>query len=136
MHAWIGPAFSAFLCWGLWAFLPKITTRYMAPQSAIVYEALGGALVALGVSLVLGQRPETDPRGVALAMTTGVLGVLGALGYLFAVVRGPVTLIATVTALYPISTVLLAHGLLHEPVTLKQGVGILLALFAIILIST
>jgi transporter family protein len=136
MPTWVVPAVAAFVCWGLWAFLPKITTRYLSPGSAVVFEALGGTVVALAVLVVIGFRPETDVRGVALAMLTGVLGVLGALGYLYAVMRGPVTLISTVTALYPILTVMLAYGLLQEPVSLRQAVGIVLALIAISLLTT
>jgi transporter family protein len=92
--------------------------------------------VALGVLVALGFRPDSDVRGAALAVATGVLGVMGALAYLFAVVRGPVTLVSTATALYPVLTLLLAYGLLQGPLSLKQGIGIVLALIAILLIST
>ena len=135
MRHWLLPALSAFTCWGIWAFLPKITTRYVGPNSAIVYEVLGGVVVAAVMLIALGPRLEWDMRGAGLAFVTGVLGVVGALGYLFAVMRGPVTLIATLTALYPILTLLLAYAFLHEPLTLRQGVGVVLALVAIVLIA-
>lgn len=135
MGSWLAPAMLAFLCWGVWAFLPKLTTRYLDPKSAVVYEALGGLLVAFVALLWLGGRPAADGRGVALALTTGVLGMAGALAYLYAVVRGPVTLISTATALYPILAILLAALLLQEPVSLRQGTGILLGLVAIVLIA-
>jgi transporter family protein len=57
------------------------------------------------------------------------------LAYLFAVSRGPVTIISTVTALYPILAVLLAYLFLNEPISVKQGLGILLGPVAIVLIS-
>lgn len=135
MGHWFAPAALSFVCWGLWAFLPKLTTRYLDPRSALVYEVLGTMLVAVVVLFSLGGRPAVDPRGIGLAVLTGVVGVIGALGYLFAVVRGPVTLISTVTALYPVLAVLLAALILHEPVSLRQGLGILLALVAIVLIA-
>ena len=124
MSSWFAPAALSFVCWGLWAFLPKLTTRYLDPRSALVYEVIGTMLVA-----------AVDPRGIGLAVLTGMVGVIGALGYLFAVVRGPVTLISTVTALYPVLAVLLAAVFLHEPVSLRQGFGIVLALIAIVLIA-
>jgi transporter family protein len=135
MQSWFLPAAVAFLCWGVWALLPKLTVRYLDPTSAIVYEALGGLLVALVALALLAFRPAADPRGVGLALATGVLGVAGALAYLVAVARGPVTPVATVTALYPVLTVALAALLLQEPVTLRQGVGIVLGLVAIVLIT-
>lgn len=135
MRHWLLPALSAFACWGVWAFLPKITTRYIGPNSAIVYEVLGGVVIAAAILIALGPRLEWDVRGAGLAFVTGMLGVLGALGYLFAVLRGPVTLIATLTALYPVLTLALAYAFLHEPLTLRQGLGVLLALVAIALIA-
>jgi transporter family protein len=134
--AWVAPAALAFLLWGVWAFLPKLTIRYVDPASAIVFHALGGLIVALVTLAVLGFRPAADPRGVSLAVLTGVLGIGGALAYLYAVVRGPVAVIATVTALYPVLTVALAAVLLHEPLTLRQGLGIVLGLVAIVLVSS
>jgi len=135
MQTWTLPAAVAFVCWGIWAFLPKLTTRYIDPQSAIVYEALGGLLVAIAVLALLAFRPAAEPRGVALALATGILGAGGALAYLFAVVRGPVTLIASATALYPILAVALATVFLHEPVSLRQALGVILGLIAIVLVT-
>jgi transporter family protein len=135
MQPWVVPAAVAFLCWGLWAFLPKLTTRYLDPARSLVYQALGGLLVALVVLAVLGFRAEGDPRGVGLALATGVLGVGGALAYLYAVVRGPVALMATVTALYPVIAVALAAAFLHEPVSARQWLGIGLALVALALVA-
>jgi transporter family protein len=135
MQAWVLPAAVAFLCWGVWAFLPKLTTRYLDPASAVVYEALGGVVVALVVLAALGPRLGADPRGIGLAVATGVLGVGGALAYLYAVTRGPVTLIATATALYPVLAIALAAVFLHEPVGARQWLGIVLALVALALVS-
>lgn len=135
MHQWTIPAAATFICWGIWAFLPKLTTQYIDPKSAMIYEAAGGLVVALVVLLMLGLRPAADGRGILLAVLTGMLGILGALGYLFAVVRGPVTVIATVTALYPVLAIVLAYLFLNEPITLKQSLGICLGLVAIVLMS-
>ena len=98
MPPWVVPAALAFLLWGVYACLPKLTTRYVDAASAVVYHALGGLVVALVVLVVLGFRPAADPRGAGLALVTGMLGVAGALAYLYAVTRGPVGVIATVTA--------------------------------------
>ncbi|KPK38587.1 MAG: hypothetical protein AMJ69_08035 [Gammaproteobacteria bacterium SG8_47] len=136
MKAWMWPAFAAFAMWGVWAFLPKLVVQSMSARSAIVYEALGGALVALGVVIYLGFRVETDARGIGLAMLTGVLGVGGALAYLIALTRGPVSLIAVSSALYPVLTIVLAYFVLHEPISAKQMIGIVLAFIAMVLIAT
>jgi len=136
MSQWLVPSSVALLLWGVWAFLPKLTMQYINPKSAVVYEALGGLLVAAVVLVFVGFRPETHVRGVTLALITGVLGLLGAFGYLYAVSKGPVALISTMTALYPIVTIILAYLVLGEPVTMKQGIGLIMALIAIILITS
>ncbi len=135
MKPWLLPAVTAFLCWGVWAFLPKLTTRYLEPRSAIVYEVAGGLVVALAVLVWMGFRVQHDVRGVSLALLTGMVGTCGALAYLFAVTRGPVSLISMITAMYPVIAVLLAILLLGESLTLKQGVGVVLALVALVLIA-
>ncbi|BBA35387.1 uncharacterized protein sS8_3450 [Methylocaldum marinum] len=136
MTRWILPAAATFFCWGIWAFLPKLTTRYIDPRSAIIYEAAGGLVVAMIVLALIAFKPAADPRGIGLALSTGVLGTMGAFAYLYAVTRGPVTLVSTVTALYPILAILLAGLFLNDTVTLRQAAGIVLGVIAIVLIST
>ena len=70
-----------------------------------------------------------------MAIITGVFANLGALCYLVAVSKGPVTLVSTFTALYPALAVLLGVALLNESVTARQGFGILLALVAMMLVA-
>jgi transporter family protein len=133
---WLLPATTAFICWGIWAFLPKLTTRYIDPKSAIIYEAAGGLVVALVVLALFVFKPATEPRGMVLALSTGVLGAMGAFAYLYAMTKGPVVLVSTATALYPTVAVVLAYFFLNESVTLKQAIGIVLGLIAMVLVST
>lgn len=134
MSSWSLWALLAFLAWGLWALLPKIVTRHIDPRSAIVYEALGALTVALAMLVSLGFRPAWHGGAAALAFLTGVLGILGGLAYLYAVQRGPVSLIAVLTALYPLVTVALAYVWFDETLSARQWLGVLLALLAMALI--
>lgn len=134
MPSWSLWALIAFLAWGLWALLPKVVTQHIDPRSAIVYEALGALTVAAVVLASLGFRPAWHGGAVALAFLTGVLGILGGLAYLFAVQRGPVSLIAVLTALYPLVTVALAYVWFGETLSPRQWLGVLLALLAMALI--
>lgn len=135
MRDWILPTLGAMILWGLWGFIPKITTGYIAPTSAIVYEVLGGLLLGAIVLFMLNFQLDTHPKGIALAITTGMLGFLGAFCFLTAVSKGPVTLVATISALYPVVSITLANFFLHETITLKQGVGIALAILSMILVA-
>jgi transporter family protein len=135
MKAWILPAMGTFVFWGLWGFFPKLTTRYINPVSAMVYESIIGLPIGLIILATLNFKPEVHPRGIFYASLTGVLGILGALGYLTAVRRGDVTLVSSFTALSPALTILLATVLLGERLVLRQYLGIGLAFVAMMLIA-
>ncbi len=131
MSNWFLSAFVALICWGIWGFIPKITIRYINPMSALVFEVIGVIIVGLIVLSFLGFRPEVHPKGIALAILTGIIGMTGALGFLMAVKTGKVSIVAMVTAMAPIVTILLAYFLLGERISLKEGLGIVFALAAI-----
>jgi len=136
MKEWLLPTLGAFVLWGLWSFIPKITTKYISPKSAILFEVLGGMLIAIIVLFSLKFKPDIHPKGVLLAITTGILGFAGALCFLYAASRGPISLIALLSALYPVIAIVLAMIFLNESVSIKQGLGIVLGLGAMILIAT
>jgi transporter family protein len=135
MKEWILPTLGAMFFWGLWGFIPKITTRYLQPSHAIVYEVAGGIVLAAIVLWLNGFQVEVQPRGMILAMLTGMLGFLGALCFLTAASRGPVTLVASLSSLYPVLSVGLAVLILHETLSLRQSIGIALAIVAMILVA-
>jgi transporter family protein len=135
MNNWILPAIVTVICWGIWGFVPKITIQYINPMSAIIFESIGVIIVAVVVLWLLGFHPEIHPKGVGLAILTGIIGMIGALGFLFAVKSGKVSNVVMFTAMSPILTILLAYLLLKEPITLREGIGILFAFAALFLIA-
>jgi transporter family protein len=136
MANWLTPALLAFVIWGFWAFLPKIATQYINVKSIIFFEVFGAMVIALIALISLDFKLQTDPRGVALAVVVGALGLGGSFAYVYALAKGPVGIISIFTALYPIVTVLLAYFILQEPISIKQAVGIGFAIVAIVLLST
>lgn len=136
MKEWVLPTILTLLAWGVWAFLPKLATRHIDPQSAIVYQALGGILVGLWVLITLKFRVEFNPPGFSYSLVIGLLGFFGAFMYLVAVSKGPLTLVAPITALYPMLAIILGFIFLNEAISLKQGIGIAMSLVSIYLIST
>ena len=136
MMNWLTPALIAFVLWGVWAFLPKIATQYINPSSVIVFEVIGTLIVGLIALLSMDFKLQTQPQGILLAIIIGALGLGGSFAYVYAVSKGQVGIVSIVTALYPLLTILLAYFVLHEPITIKQGIGIGMALVAIFLLST
>ena len=106
---------------GLWPLL-------FARVSSVVF--FGALIFGMGRTLRV-------TRGVLMvAMAGGILDMLANLLYLLASRQGPLTLVVTLSSLYPASTVLLARFVLHERLTARQWMGVGLALAAIVLIVT
>jgi transporter family protein len=136
MKDWVLPTILTLVAWGFWAFLPKIAIRYIDPQSAMVYQALGGVLVGLGVLISLKFKVQFNIPGFSYGLAIGLLGFFGAFMYLLAVSKGPLALVAPITALYPMLAIIMSLVFLNEAISLRQGFGIALSMVAIYLIST
>jgi transporter family protein len=136
MRDWLVPTLLTLITWGLWAFLPKLAARHIDPQSSIIYQVLGGLLVGVVVLISLKFQVQYNNPGFILSLAIGILGFFGAFMYLVAVSRGPLALVAPITALYPMFAILLGLIFLGEAITAKQAVGIGLSLVAIYLISS
>jgi bacterial/archaeal transporter family protein len=136
MKEWFVYTLLALLLWGFWAFLPKIATRHIDPYSAMVYQALGAILVGTVLLIALKFKVEFNVPGFFSAFAIGVLGLSGAFAYIIALSKGPLALVAPLSAMYPVLAILLSFLILHESVTLRQGIGIAFSLVSIYLIST
>ena len=135
MREWAFPIFAAVLCWGIWAFLPKLSGQLIDSKSALVYQGLGILFIVLVVFLRLGDQIETHPKSVILDIAAGILNGLGILFYIKAASKGSISVVSTLSALYPLVTITLAVVFLQEELTFKQIVGIGFALFSIILVT-
>jgi transporter family protein len=133
---WYVSSLLALFIFGFWGFFPKLAVSYINPQSALVYQVAGGALVGVVVLPLVGFKPEIQPLGILYALLTGITGVLGTFFYYSAASQGNISVVVTLTALYPVITIGLAFFLLHEPLTVRQMVGMLFALVAIVLFSS
>ncbi len=136
MNNWFTFSVIALLMWGLWGFFPKLATYYLDPMSILIYEIVGTIFIGAVILFIGGFKPDIHTKGIIFGILTGVTLTLGSLFFLFALSKGKVSVVVTMTALYPLITILLAFLLLKEPITIKQGIGILFALLAMILFST
>jgi bacterial/archaeal transporter family protein len=130
---WFTPAVVALLIWGVTAIMPKIALRKLSQYQMSVYHSFFFLIVAVFVQFFYGG-PEYQMPAVLFAMVTGACGTLGQLLYLTALKDGPVTYVSMISSLYPLVATLLAAIILHDPVTLRQGLGVVLGLCSIILL--
>ncbi|MBI1215792.1 MAG: EamA family transporter [Alphaproteobacteria bacterium] len=133
---WLPPAVAAMLMWGFWAFLPKLALQSMQPHSVIFYEAFGNLMVALPVLVSLRLRLEHNRNAVLITLVSSTLTVCAVLLFFLALQRGPVAVIVTMTAMYPIVALVLAWAVLGERLNRLQLAAVCMALGAIWLLAS
>lgn len=82
------------------------------------------------------SRDKLAPRRESMAIVVfgGALDMGANILYLLAVRRAPLSIVATLTSLYPASTIILARIVLHERLSIMQQAGVVCAVVAIVLI--
>lgn len=135
MIQWLPQAILALISFGLWGLFSKLALVHIDSKSALIFQTAGVMLVGIIALSMLNFKPTTDLKGVSYGLLTGVAYGIGCLFYLIAADKGKIVTVVTLTALYPLVTIILSYFLLQETVTMKQIAGISLALVAIFLMS-
>ena len=73
-------------------------------------------------------------RATTTAVAGGALDMLANAFYMLAARVGPLSIVVTLTSLYPAATVILARVVLGERLSFVQGIGIACALGAVVII--
>lgn len=133
MQGWFTPSMLALFSFGFWGLFTKLSIDYIDFKSALVYQTIGVIIVAfIGLTLI-DFKPATTPKGIWFAVLTGLSYGLGCLFYFIAASKGRMMTVVTLTALYPLVTILLSYFLFKETITLKKMLGISFAFVAIFL---
>jgi drug/metabolite transporter (DMT)-like permease len=103
-----------------------------------LWPLVGARLAAVPVfaALLLTRRPALpDRRALMVALLAGLLDMTANVLYVLAVRGGLLTLVAVLTSLYPVSTVLLARFVLGERLRRPQLTGLAFAAVGVALIA-
>ena len=107
-------------------------------RSAGLWPLVPARAVSVSLFAVAGllAREKLLPRAESwpIVVGGGALDMLANVLYLLAVRQGPLSIVATLTSLYPASTILLARVVLRERLRLVQQAGLACAAVAIVLI--
>ena|SRR5882724_10269821 len=132
---WMIYTIVALVCFGLGGLLQKLSTDFISAESALVWLVVG----------FLFLEPFVYPKGLALhysvrsiifVLLAGALNALGSWAVLAAMKNGgKASVVVPLTAVYPMVVCALSPFLLHEHITLMQGVGIGCGMGAIFLLA-
>lgn len=93
------------------------------------------SVTLFGIMGVVSARPLRMPAPVArIAVAAGTVDMVANALYLAATRYGPLSVVVTLSSLYPASTVILARVVLGERLNAWQAAGIVCALIAVVLI--
>jgi transporter family protein len=141
LPAWLFWSLATIALWGTWGLVSKIaSTGVDAYVNQLLYTA-GLTPLLIFVAWTVhkhgtGEKREGRAAGVFWAFLTGILGGVGNIAFFQALVKGgKAAVVAPVTALFPMVTVLLALIFLRERLGRTQWVGLALAFVAIYLLS-
>lgn len=135
MTQWLPAALLAVISFGLWGLFTKLAIIYVDSKSALVFQTLGVLIVGFITMCFLNFKPATDIKGLSFGLLTGIAYGVGCLFYFIAADKGKIITVVTLTALYPLVTIILSYFLLREGINFKQCLGIGFALVAIYFMS-
>jgi transporter family protein len=137
MPAWPRWCVLALLSWGVWAIMARPIGEALSGAQDQALSTLGilPVMLAIGVSKRVPARGNRR-RGILYALAAGAISFLGNVAYYDALGRGgKAALIVPLTALYPLTTILLAILFLEERLNRVQLAGALGSLIAIYLFN-
>jgi transporter family protein len=137
MPRWLAFSLLTILSWGAWGVVSKIVSDGVDANTNQVFFTLGLLPLMLIVMRERTRGGRQNRAGIGWAFLTGILGGTGNIAFFRALaVGGNASIVVPVTALFPLVTVILAVGVLHERLGTAQKVGLLLAFAAIYLLSS
>jgi bacterial/archaeal transporter family protein len=122
--------------WGFWGVFSKLASNYSKPKQALLFQTLGVLAFAVVVLIIEKFHFEWSLPGFSWAALGGFFAFVGFLTFFAALEQGKASTVVTLSALYPLVTILLSMAFLHERLTTRQGIGIAFALIACGLLAT
>jgi transporter family protein len=135
LRLWYFYSVLTVVTWGLWGLFSKLASNYSKPKQALLFQTAGVLAFAVVVLFMENFRFEWSVPGFSWAALGGFFAFIGFLTFFAALDQGRASTVVTLSALYPLVTILLSILFLHERLTPRQGIGIVFALIASVLLA-
>lgn len=134
---WLFATIMCLFSFGLWGFFSRVALNYISPLQMIIYQTVGIIFVTLFMLKTFAATTTFSVVGSVFAILTGIAFTVGSILFFVATdQQGKISVVITLTALYPLVTIILAFIFLREAITFQQWFGMLLAVGAMFLLST
>jgi len=120
---------------GIVGFFLKLAFKYSHWTEIYVVEM--ATLFVLSLAVYLSQRPSISvgSPGFNYALLAGIMMTVGTIALYLALQEGKAIIVIPLTSIYPVVTIVLSYFILHEQISLVKGLGVILALVALVLIA-
>ena len=120
---------------GIVGFFLKLAFRYSHWTEIYVLEM--ATMFILSLLVYLSQKPSISvgSPGFNYALIAGIMMTAGTIALYLALQGGNAIIVIPLTSIYPVVTIVLSYFILHEEISLVKGVGVVLALVALVLIA-
>lgn len=136
VRPWLIYAIVTTVFWGFWGALIELPQKAGFPATlGYVVWALTMIPPAIVALKIINWKLEFDKKSILLGCLIGLTGAGGQLVLFQALRTGPAYLVFPFISLSPVITIILSYFFLKERASKKGWIGIVLALFAIILLS-
>jgi bacterial/archaeal transporter family protein len=136
MPKWLFYAILSIFWWGIFGFLGKIEADRISPAQTQIFFTAGLVPIIVICFWRLRFRAAVERHGVTYSISMGLFAALGVLTFFAAMQTGKASIVAPITSLSPVLTVILAIIVLKERLNKIQTLGLFLAMVSIVLLST
>ena len=137
MKAWLCASLITVGLWGFWGFFLKLASRSLSTKNLILIGIIG-ALIMYPIYFIIFHKDFSfkfsDPNYI-YGLVGGIMGSMAMLAFYYAIHTGEASKVVTITALYPVITIILAFIFLKETITIHKIIGIIFAISAIYFLS-
>lgn len=135
MKTWYAYSMLTVFLWGFWGVFTKLAVASSKPRYMLLFQAVGILVFALLVLFLVRFSVEWSARGFVFSFLAGLAAFIGFLTFFVALETGTASTVVTLSALYPMVTIAISIVFLHEKLSLTQGIGIVFALVASVLLA-
>jgi len=135
MPPWFWFTVITLVSWGIVGLLQKLSTNYISAESSLIWLVVG--FMVLEPFFYPGAAVfHYSGWNIFWALASGALNALGAWALFIAMKSGgKASIVAPVTALYPLVVIAMVPIILHESISRLQIAGVISALIAVVLLS-
>ena len=134
--SWYFPSIVALLLYGAWGYWGSRASDFINPLSITFYSSIGVLLSGIIALVLLDFKPDFCAKGSTYGLLNGLASGIACIFFIMALRKGPTMPVVLVTSMYPMITLMLCMIFLKQGLTLKQGIGMIFAIVALILFAT